>query len=267
MGFITNAMISGFNGVAGVLNRASGLQGVGYLKGVIKDLNADGIKTYVLRPLDFAGKGLKYFQGVSELPLLIQHASAFKSMVGALEFFPKCSAMMSALATPIGGNESVKRKFWAGDHEVEAPKISGGEILSDRISKVAFCALAAADATHCAGNYMSVPEAVKKVVPWIFTVAGGFLGAHFLYQERLVLNAMSARSDNQEPANRSEYVYSGINALMSVSYLFASAVGAIGMFAEKSKLMGQLQFYASAGITVMPAIQRIATSCLGHTAH
>ncbi len=263
----SSPIVSGFNGVANFLGATvpayipkKDVLAVG-MSFLAKNLPADGLKTLVVKPLALVGQTLKYVNRADKFPILgriAAEASASKALISALEVLTKLPNLMKNLSAPVNGPEASRQYRDINAAMVEGPELSPVEAVSNRLFHVANWAIAVGDAISYVRCYTRLPKLFEKMTPWIYTVAGGFMGLQTLWTE---WKFSKGTWNNDKPdAVASEKYYSCLNLATSVAYLFSSATSAAGLYYKDQApaWLGKYQFAANVGIVVMPAVQKCA---------
>lgn len=222
------------------------------------ELPADGLKTLVAKPLGLVGSVLKYIGREASYPAfgrLAQDASATKALISAVEIFKFPFTAFSE----VKGEESTRQycRLNTGKQErVDGPKLSEVEAVSGRVFQIANWFISLADGIGFVRNYRALPKSLENATPWIYTVAGGYMGAQSLYTEWKF--AQGTWRDEKNGAVPAEKYYGCLNLATSAVYLFASLVGAAGLYYKDKapSLLGRLQFASLVGIVIMPVAQK-----------
>ena len=261
----SSAIVTGFNAVASGFQIAAGyvpahVSGItGFLA---HNLGADGLKTFVVKPLVLAGQTLKFVQKEGKFPIinkLAHEASPMKALISATEVITKLPKMLKELAKPVSGAEHSRNYRTNNDLEDRGVEWSPLESVSNRIFHVASWAIAASDAISFARHtFGSLPQKLDKATPWIYTVAGGYMGVQTLYTEwRHAQGTWRDASKNTVP---SEKRFGWLSISASVAYIFSSAVSGLGLYykGQAPAWLYKVQFAANVGVTVMPFAQKCA---------
>ncbi|MBP7074516.1 MAG: hypothetical protein KBA81_03935 [Rhabdochlamydiaceae bacterium] len=261
----SSTIVTGFNAVANILNTAAGYvpaQVSGVTGFLAHSLGADGLKTFVVKPLVLAGQTLKFVQRDSKFPVLCKlahDATPMKALISASEVITKLPKMLQELSTRVENSEFSRNYTRVDGSERQGVEWSPIEMVSNRIFSVASWAIAVGDAISFARHSLgSLPQKLDKATPWIYTVAGGYMGVQTLYTEWR--HAQGTWKDANNNATPAEKRFGYLSLAASMAYIFSSAVGGLGLYfkGRAPAWLGKIQFAANVGVTVMPFAQKCA---------
>ncbi len=261
----SSAIVTGFNAVASGLTIAANYvpsKVSGVTNFLAQGLRADVFKTLVIRPLSVAGQTLKYLDRKDRFPVLYKIASdatPMKVMISACEVITKLPKMLQELSKPVGGREFSRGYTSVNDFVQNGVEWTPLEIVSNRVFHVASWAIALGDGLIFAREYFGhLPRKLDKASPWIYTVAGAYMGLQSLITEWH--HANGTWRDEACQAVPSEKRFGYLNLVTSAAYLGSSIVGGLGLY-YKDKAptwFKTVQLGASIAITVLPLVQKCA---------
>jgi hypothetical protein len=224
-------------------------------------LGADGFKTIFVKPAVLIGQTLRFTGREASFPIfakLASEANPMKVWICAAEVITKLPKMLEELAKPVEAAEPSRIYKKLDDSKAAGPERSPLESVFNRIFHVASWVIAVGDAIVFArSTFGSIPQKLDKATPWIYTIAGGYMGVQSLYTE--LKHAHSTWWNGDAQAVRAEKCFGCLNLAASTAYIFSSVVGGMGLYykGQAPAWLGKCQFAASAGIAVMPFFQKI----------
>jgi hypothetical protein len=261
----SSAIVTGFNAVASGLTIAAN-----YVPSKVSDvtgflahsLGADGFKTLVVKPLVLAGQTLKFVDRTEQFPKLYKlahEATPMKALISASEVITKLPKMLKELSKSVEATEYTRGYTTVDGFQRNGVEETLLETVSGRIFHLASWAIAAGDAISFARHALgSLPKKLDKATPWIYTIAGGYMGVQSLYNEWR--HAQGTWKDANQNTVPSEKRFGYLSLAASIAYIFSSAVGGLGLYYKGSApaWLGKVQFAANVGVTVMPFAQKCA---------
>lgn len=291
----SSPIVSGFNTVARALNTAStfipgkaSVQAVGSF--VEKNFGADGFKTFVAKPIALVGQTLTFVKSYNDVNVMAAMAAgqrnaaneaackdypftmkaagmagAAKTLISTFEVFTKLPKLLKELSTEVdGGSPERARGFCSTDNGYQN---LGGlnwtpiETVGNRLFWLAGWIISLGDniifAKQCG---QPLHPKIENATPWIYTIAGGFMGGQQLWSE--VRIAKATWLDPSTKTVASEKWYGILSIATNVAYIFNSIMGAVGIYLGNNRnvpaWLGKAQFAASAGTIVLPAMQKAA---------
>jgi hypothetical protein len=236
-----------------------------------EQVKTDGFKTFVVKPITLLSPVLKFMGQEDRYPALVQFAEEgcwVKAMIGVSEIFTKLLGVCRSLSTRAADGEVMSRQCWVWSKEKsvspEPPKLKGdltmtaGEAVAGKIFTLASWCISMGDTIGMAGRYRPLHKLLGGATPWIYSIAGGYMGAQGAYAE------VQFQKRTWHRSLPSEKYLGALNLATSVNYCCLSVSGFLGLYYKDSKpaWLTKWQFGFMVGSTVLPAAQKCAREWL-----
>lgn len=286
MAQLSSSIVSGYNSIVGVFSTASAYVPPGVKDGLthlFKNLGSGPQKNFWTKPVTFLGDTLKFINNINlnqhptiaKIATFTARAYTARAFVSAPEVLSNLPGALEALSTPVpvGKSEAIRSYVSVKDNsqsntpileikeKTEAPQISGVEVVAKRVFSVALWFISLGDAINEVKSVVeftsgpsAFPPLVSRVVPWIQTGAGMWMGAWGLYEELKFAAETWRKEDNK--VYLAEKNHSLAKIAMSVSYLTYSILSGLGLYlgTRVPARFGTAKFVVSASTIIIPMV-------------
>lgn len=204
-------------------------------------------------------------------------ASAAKTLISAVEVFTKLPKLAKELSTQVDGQPEYIRGYRdangynspepflaqnaSNPNQHLCPQWTPIEAVSNRLFWLAGWIISVGDTIAFAKQCnKSLPAKIENSTPWIYTIAGGYMGLQQLWAEVKV--AKGTWADSTKQAVSAEKHFGILSIATNVAYIFNSVMGAVGIYCKDGKNVpawfGKMQFAANTGVIILPAVQKAA---------
>jgi hypothetical protein len=266
---VSAAIVNGFNNMADYLQAAGKYVPqpiVSGIKAFSEQVQTDGFKTFVVNPVTLLSSILKFTGRADLYPALAQFAKEgcwVKSIISVSEVFTKLPGVCQSLSASVSEDNPIDRQCWFRGMTGGAMygyKEPAGAAVASRIFTLASWCISVGDAIGMAGRYRPLPKLLRGATPWIYSIAGGYMGAQSAYAEVRFQHS----SDNWKHSTPGEKCLGVLNLATSINYCCLAAGGFLGLYHKDNKpeWLSKWQFVFTVGTTVLPAAQKCAREWL-----